>query len=149
VSSCLLNTHTPDAAAVQYEVYVEGLTGPLANPKVSQRSNVRRFVTSAAGAPAAEARAQGATAGVVEVRGPNVGTWDEYELMLCALRTGTCKKVACDKAPSDPTTCSLTGLDDDSLYSVQVRCCCVLVGGLAGQAAGSNVVLDSGERNAD
>lgn len=132
MSSCLLNTHTPDAAAVQYEVYVEGLTGPLANPKVSQRSNVRRFVTSAAGAPAAEARAQGATAGVVEVRGPNVGTWDEYELMLCALRTGTCKKVACDKAPSDPTTCSLTGLDDDSLYSVQVRCCCVLVGGLAG-----------------
>lgn len=103
---------------------MEGLTGPKANPTVSQRSNVRRFVTSAAGAPSVEARAQGATAGLVEVRGPAEGAWDGYELTVCALRTGSCNKVPCPKAAQDPTVCSLIGLDDDSLYSVQV---CALV----------------------
>ena len=105
---------------LQYEVYAEGLNGPVASPTVSQRSNVRRFVTSAAGAPGVVAEGQGTAGGVVQVRGP-AGSWSEYELTLCTLRTGSCKKVPCSKAAQEPTSCLLTGLEDDSLYSVQVR----------------------------
>ncbi len=99
---------------------MEGLTGPVSNPTVSPRSNVRRFVTTAAGTPGVVARAQGATGAEVEVRGPS-GSWTSYEATVCNLRTSACKAVPCARAPQDPTTCSITGLEDGCPFSVQVR----------------------------
>lgn len=105
--------------STQYEIYVEGLTGPVGSPTVSQRSNVKSFVTTAAGTPGISARGQGTTGGVVEVHGPS-GTWTSYQVTVCNLRSSACKTVPCAKAAQDPSTCSLSGLEDDCPYSVQV-----------------------------
>ncbi|KAI7845886.1 hypothetical protein COHA_000619 [Chlorella ohadii] len=111
-------TFTGLEPSTQYEIYVEGLTGPVGSPTVSQRSNVKSFVTTAAGTPGISARGQGTTGGVVEVHGPS-GTWTSYQVTVCNLRSSACKTVPCAKAAQDPSTCSLSGLEDDCPYSVQ------------------------------